>query len=345
MANLTSTVIFSKKALFLLGAIIALLIIIIISSRFIGQFADIFFPPAPIPATVAFGKIPKIDFSEGIKPVGDIHYTVETISGNIENLASSAKVFEISEPIPIFGNLQEAIERAKGAGFRAETSELGGGIIKFVDPQNNSRLLTIETTSQSTTLESQYLNKLEIVTAKLRSTNDAKNTAINFFGSLKLPLKDFPSEKVFLENYKVEMGTLVKSLALADTNLVKVIFTREDIDMLPVISADFNNPPVYALATDKEVVEASYIFGNIQKYKFSTYPLKGTKQAFEDLKMGRGALNIMPTSNVFPIRGVILGYLETKKHQPYLQPVYIFMSDDGFMAYVAAVSDLYTIEN
>ena len=101
---------------------------------------------------------------------------------------------------------------------------------------------------------------------------------------------------------------------------------------------------VVFLNSDKKVVEASYIFGNIQKYKFSTYPLKGTKAAFEELKNGRGALNKMPTSNVFPIRSVILGYLETKKHQPYLQPIYIFMSDDGFMAYVAAVSDMYTIE-
>jgi len=345
MATLTNTVFFSKKALFIVGSIIALVIILLVLSRLIGSVKNIFFPPSGVPATVAFDKIGAVNLAEGIKPLDNMHYTVETISGELPALSAFAKVFKIAEPVPTFGNLQDASQRATGAGFNTQPKELSSGIVKFVDPKDNTRQLTIETASQSIALTSQYLNNPEIFTAKLKSQEDPKRVAINFFESLKLPIKNFPTDKIFLENYKIESGTVDKAISLADTNLVKVIFVRDNIDSLPIINPDFDNPLVFALATDKKVVSANYTVNNIQKFKFSTYPLKGTSAAFEDLKNGKGALNKMPKSNAFPIRNIILGYLETKKYQPYLLPVYIFVSDDGFLAYVGAVSDAWTIGN
>jgi hypothetical protein len=63
--------------------------------------------------------------------------------------------------------------------------------------------------------------------------------------------------------------------------------------------------------------------------------------AVEDLSKGNGALNKKPDSNTFPIRNVRLAYLETEKNQGFLQPVYVFESDDGLAAYTHAVADVF----
>ena len=345
MATLTKTVIFSKRALYLVGAAIGGILIFFILTRVIGFVKNAFIPPLQTPATVAFGKIPQIDLSEGIKPLSRVHYTVETISGDIGTFDANVKVFKMDEPVSAFGNLADTLERAQSAGFGVQPKELSSGIATFVDPTDNTRFLTINTISQSVTLESKYLNKVEIFAARLKSQQDAKNTAVNFFENLQLPIKDFPDEKIVLENYRIENGIMDRAISLAATNLVKVIFARADIDSLPIINPNSSNPLVFALATDKKVVTANYIVGNIQKYKFSTYPLKDAKTALDELQKGKGTLNKLPASNVFPIRSVLLGYLETKKSQPYLQPVYIFLSDDGLTAYVGAVNDLWTFRD
>ncbi len=337
MATLTKTVFFSKKALSLVGLALGAILILIILSRVAGSIKNIFFPPPPIAAGVAFDKIPQLDLSEGVKPPENMHYTVETISGDLPTLASQAKVFKIAQPVSKFGNLQDASDKAKGAGFSDVPKEQIGSVIKFADPKENTRVLTIDTISQAISLDSQFLNNPEVFTAKLKSQEDGKKNALNFFESLKLPIKDLPQDKIFLENYKVVNGILEKAVSLSDANLVKTVFTRDNVDSLPIINPNFDKPLIFALATDKKVVQAGYSISDIQKFKFSTYPLKGTKAAFEDLKKGGGALNKKTDSNVFPIRNVTLGYLETEKYQPYLQPVYIFASDDNLLAYVSAV--------
>ena len=78
---------------------------------------------------------------------------------------------------------------------------------------------------------------------------------------------------------------------------------------------------------------------DIKKHKFSTYPLKEVTKAFEELKNGEGALNKEIEGTVFPIRDVEIVYLETENYQPYLQPVYLFKSDNNLAAYVPAVDE------
>src|SRR3990167_2193041 len=141
MATLTKTVIFSKRALYLVGIVIGGVIIFLILSRVIGFVKTALIPPMQTPATVAFGKIPQIDLSEGIKPLSQLHYTVETISGDIGTFDANVKVFKMDEPVAAFGNLGDTLERAQSAGFGVQPKELSGGIAKFADPADNTRLL------------------------------------------------------------------------------------------------------------------------------------------------------------------------------------------------------------
>src|SRR3989304_10594007 len=96
VTNLTETASFSRKAFIwairLVGAIVVLVLLISLGR----VLKNTIFPPKPLPATVAFGKLPKLDLTEGIKPQAQITYSIETISGQLPSLPNTAKVFTIA---------------------------------------------------------------------------------------------------------------------------------------------------------------------------------------------------------------------------------------------------------
>ena len=67
--------------------------------------------------------------------------------------------------------------------------------------------------------------------------------------------------------------------------------------------------------------------------------MKGVDKAYQELQEGKGVFNKEIDTNFFPIRDVSLGYLETEVFQKYLQPVYVFRSDEGLLAFVSAVDE------
>ena len=119
-------------------------------------------------------------------------------------------------------------------------------------------------------------------------------------------------------------------------------FKRNSLEALKVTAPKKNTPPVKAQVSERRIVAAELSRLSIKPNKFATYPLKETNKAFEQLKAGLGAFNKVPTTSIIPVRDVVLAYLETRKYQNYLQPVYVFKSDNGLMAYVAAVNDSWT---
>ena len=137
-------------------------------------------------------------------------------------------------------------------------------------------------------------------------------------------------------------GNLTKTPALSSANLVQVNFQRNSLDGLEVTSPQENNPSAKAQVSERKIVTAELSRLSIRPNKFATYPLKGIDKAFEQLKAGMGAFNKVPTTSTIPVRDVVLAYLETRKYQNYLQPVYVFKSDNGQVAYVGAVDDSWT---
>ncbi|MBU1117987.1 hypothetical protein KKD37_03425, partial [Patescibacteria group bacterium] len=73
----------------------------------------------------------------------------------------------------------------------------------------------------------------------------------------------------------------------------------------------------------------------------STYPIKTSEEAFSDLKSG----DYWPASDIAKdsvvIRKIYLAYFEPVNLTQFLQPVYVFEGDGGFVAYVRAITDKY----
>ena len=71
----------------------------------------------------------------------------------------------------------------------------------------------------------------------------------------------------------------------------------------------------------------------------ATYPLKKSKEAWEELKDGKAYVASPGDGRTqVVIRKVFLGYYDSEEYQSYLQPIFVFEGDGNFVAYVPAVN-------
>ena len=339
MATLSQTSEISKKT-FVGGLIVVgLIFLTIFIFRLGATLKNLLFPAPPPASTVAFDKIPKLDISEGAKPPGKINYKVETISGELPKLTHELKVFKIDPPRPAFGDLERTKINVANADFRKEPESVIGRTAIFRSLKYPDYVLTINITSGNFVMGSNYLNKRELTDTNPSSVERANDIALDFLDRLRVILTSIDQKNPKIQLLKFEGQTLDEAVSLSDANFIKFLFSKVPIDEVKVISPRLDRTPIWALTSQSDVVEAKVAMQNIKLHKFSTYPLKEINQAFEELKTGNGTLNDEFEGTVFPIRDVEIVYLESENYQEYLQPVYLFKSDNNLAAYVPAVDE------
>ena len=338
MTTLSETASFSHKAIVRAGKLIALIVGLYIVFRIGGAVFNVVLPPAPPPPTVAFGKLPQLDLSEGIASPNNLAMKVETISGDIPNLGTSAKVFAVKNADVTFGNLNDAAQIATRLGF-SQIQDIGQGRARFADAKGDSKFLTIEAATNNFKLESDFLDTAAILNSRPKSLENAINMATDFVKNFGVSNVDYPSDLISTALFSVDRGKLVNAISLSSANVVQVIFRPADLDKIGIVYLNVNDPIVWVMVSDKAVLAGEKSSNQIQQFKFSTYPLKGGPAAYDELKSGKGVFNKLPRDNNFIIRNVRLAYVEGRKLQPFLQPVYIFEGDDMVSAFVAAVGD------
>ena len=89
-----------------------------------------------------------------------------------------------------------------------------------------------------------------------------------------------------------------------------------------------------------EVVEANFIH-QIPSDEYSTYPIKTSNLAFEELKKNKAYIASSPQNGKISIKNITLGYYIGEKEQDYLVPIIVF-EGNGFEAFVSAVTDEWT---
>ncbi len=345
MTTLTDFVTYYKKAIIWFGILILVIAALTIFFNLLGTIKDSLTGSNKLAPTVAFGKLPQLDLSEGVRFASGTVYKIETVSGDLPNLPASSKVFSFEEETATFSDLEDSKAKARALGLSDQPFEYAGGKVKFRDPNDPDKTLTVETINQAFKLEGDYLENPEIVSNKIESEDTVKKSIVDFFEEVGVSVRNFQEDDIVTEFYKIEEGQLVEALSLSNANLVKVIFNNPKLADLEVFDIRLNNPNVWALSSGRKIVAAEYNINRFSKHKFATYPLKSSQQAFEELKNGKGVLNGNFADEVFEIRKVKLGYLDTRAPQRYLQPVFIFEGDDGLAAFVGAVDSAWINPN
>lgn len=338
MTTLTETAYFGRKFINIGAIALAIILVLRIVFGFATDLWQKLFPPPPPPANMAFGPLPYPLAQNNIAtPSGAITYVLETVDGGFPETPYTLKVYFMPRLGATFGSFDRMKVSAENLGFKDIPLRAGPTIWRFTDKDNPLRTLDIDEISGNFRLMYNYVSDVSIFTSKnFTSSDQAISTARTFFEHVSgLPTTYY---------FKYDAGALVSTTSLSNADAVSVTFARPDIDKMPVVSPDFRQGLVSALisgSTDpkKTVLEGRFFTTDIDTQNWGTYPIVKAADAFESLKSGKAiyASLPLPMASTISIRKIYLAYLDPYPAQSYLQPVWVFSDEKGFVAYIPGV--------
>lgn len=157
---------------------------------------------------------------------------------------------------------------------------------------------------------------------------------------------------------KDSVGKMVNALSLSDADFVQLDLFRKNLDEIDPTSKTkeivasypfYRTDPLRGLIRvvvsgsknqNEKILSLDYAYTAIDYTKNGTYSIKTGEEAWTELSSGGGFVSPgAPRTGEVKIRRIFLGYYDSGTTQQYAMPIYIFLGDQNFTAYVSAVSD------
>lgn len=301
-------------------------------------------PPPPAAPTVAYGKIAKPALPSGdtaYKP----SYRLETVDGKLPVLPNVARVYLVDVNKSRLLQLDHVKSQARTLGFTGEPEKIDEQTYKFTHP-------TLPATLTVNIIYNQYTYKYDwtadqtlFSAAQVPNNDQAFLAAKNFWQTLDLLGADLADGSAKYSYFAAQPPAMIATVSLSEANFIRVDMFRSAKDKMPFVTPSGQNSPVYVIfsgSTDRSrsVVEASYLYSNLIADDFATYPLRTVAAAWDELSKGGGYVAHAGGANVV-VRKAYLAYFESDTPQEFVQPVYVFEGDGGYMGYVTALDASY----
>ncbi|SRR5258708_830325 len=348
MASLTTVAITTRKAV---RYGIYLIIFLIIGRIALGILVSVIqkvFPAPPPPPTVSFSKLPKLPFPirNDIPP---LKFTIQTPEGGLPNLASQTKVYYMPQARPDLLALDNAKTKATSLGYSSSPTQTTPTLYKFTG-QSSSSSLEVNIVTGTFSIGFNLNSDNSPLTGQPPTPEDAATEARGFLSQANI-LPDDLTGPTTQEYLKVQDKRLVSAISLSEANLTKINLFRKDYDKLPSLTSNPNQANVWFILSgaqeqNKKVIGAQYYYYPIDETQFATYPLRSSTQALKDLQSGKGYIaNLGSNDNGnIVIRRIYLGYYDAGAPTQFYQPIVVFEGDNGFVAYIPAVTSAYYSE-
>jgi hypothetical protein len=264
------------------------------------------------------------------------------------------------------------------AGNLLPETALGDSVYQWKETSGINRTFTINTVNFNFNLESDYLTSITVLGAQyLSSQENAIQVSQSFLDAITLFPDDIDLTKTNIPNqtakyitypqlFSVKNGELIPTTSLSKAQIIRVDLYQKDMEYelntgvtndqkvlkrvsmkLPIM---YPHPPYSTMnffvgsgQGDARVVAANFSHQEInipaQDEEEATYALKPAADAFKELKDGKAYIASYNGSDTqILIKDVYLAYYLGETAQGYLMPVYVFEGENGFFAYVSAVS-------
>lgn len=347
MSSLSQVTSATRKLLEYIGIIVGSILLLVIVFNAGKALKEFFSPTPPPPPTVSFGKVPQILFP--ISPIQtQLTFTVNTLTGSLPQLPDRATVYKMAAPAPNLLGLDKAKTIAAAAGFKTNPIALSESSYKWTTTDPLAKTFTMNTQTLDFSLSSPYMTNQIVQNAQfLPNETDAVKLSQQFFdGILALPTT-IDTSKTKTTLLSIQNGQLRPASSLSDAKIIRVDYFMKSVEKLPLYTINPSQSLLYTLvaSTDNsspQIVEAQYVHKAISDQK-ATYPIKTASQALDDLKNGKGYIAAFSGSGTtVSITDVSLGYFLDTTSQDYLEPLIVLQGDQGFVAYVAALTDTWT---
>jgi hypothetical protein len=310
-------------------------------------------PPPEAPPTVDFGKLPEVDFDV---EKGRPNMELELPKGSIPAFTDRMVIFYAPTKRSGFLDPEKAIETAATLGFIFEAEQPTETRYVWRKQDDLNSTLDMNIISGHFKMTRAWQNNPALL-ALTNFGSDAKviNSAVNFMTRSDLLANDvLGNEKT--SYLKAQADRLIPALSLSESEFVQIDFFRNPYKIIDeetkevLAEYEFYRPdPKIGLvhmtvsgSSDirEQIIGINYSYVIVEYDNSGTYPIKTGQQAWDELKAGSGFVTASsPTSGTVKIRRMLLGYYDSSQPQKYAMPIYVFLGDNNFVAYISAVSN------
>lgn len=300
-------------------------------------------PPPPPPPTVGFGLLPAIAFPEQSGEDKPASYTLETATGTTPNFGDRAKVFFMPRSSPSLLADEEARKRAANLDFLFDPQILDDRTYRWTKSRPLETTLELDIQTNRLELTTDFLSRPELLADnELPDTFRAVSQVKSYLQRAQLLPADMATVAGKTQFLKVVGGELEEAVSVSDANFIQVDLFRNPIDGRYQMYTPNGRGTVEAIVTGAfdntdSVVRLNYDYQPIDYTQVHTYPLRSSQAAWKVLQAGEGYIANPGNGQQAVIRDIYLGYFDSFDEQDYLQPVYVFEGDDGFLGYVPAL--------
>ncbi|MCL5003719.1 MAG: hypothetical protein M1352_00435 [Patescibacteria group bacterium] len=328
-------------------------------------------PIRDVPATVGFGKLPKINLRSFKLSGNPPAYELDTITGDLPQMPKKIEVYPVVEPKASYLSLDKAKDVAKRLGFSTDPQSISSSTYYW---EQDYQTLKMNIFTQNFTLESD-LTKLVIPIGQLPDAAAVAGQAEQLLSGKGLLMYGYENGNQTATMAQIDNGQIIRAQGSANASLARIDFFRTLND--PADKSGKTYPPllppnpkegniqmlVYAPRKNVDLLNLNYNNWEIDKNSPQTYPLRPITAAWQDVTSGQAAIAYVQdkaaTSFDYPsevelakvfIRKVYLAYFDDINLQSYLQPIYVFDGDAtdslgkpyDFTAYALAIDPAWT---
>jgi hypothetical protein len=342
--SLTTTAFTARKVIkngsvYLVGFLVFLMLFRVVSTFFKNKKIKIEKP------NVKYGILSKIIFPD--KKVENKNFSFELPQDAFPKFDNKAKVYAVYRSNKSFLALEIEKDMAKKIGFVKEPKKINNNIYEFENDYNQKLKLNIMDGSFELNYPYQD-DQLMTEEKNIPEKETAIRTLTSFLTGAERWRDDFDVDQTKITFLKYSGSNLIEVSGRSEANFLRADIPRKEIDgNFKIVSINPNKSTVSALLSGstsraRNIVNLDYRYAEIQRESFATYPIVSIEKAVAKLKAG----NYWPASDVVAenviIRRISLAYFEPVTLTNFMQPIFVFEGDGGFVAYVEAVEDEFT---
>lgn len=302
-------------------------------------------PPPPPPPTVGFGLLPPIVFPASKGNVTS--YRLETPTGGVPSFGDRAKVFFMPKSNLGLLSDQRVKQVASEYDFVFSPEVLNAQTYRWTKTQPLESTLEINLTNLNFTLTTDFLSRPELIGRRPPEAFEASNRVKTMLRTANLLPSDVATASADTVYLKALGGELVPAVSFSDADFVQIDLNRTPIDgQFRMFTPEGYTGVIHAIVSgafggNDSIVKLDYFYHDLDYTQVHTYPLRPTDVAWRMLQAGEGYIADPGEGQQAVIRNVYLGYFDSFAEQEYLQPIYVFEGDGGFLGYVPALDPRY----
>ncbi len=308
--------------------------------------------PIPVEIVTTFNNIKPPIIPEA-KASNTYTYILDTLDAtpNVENATTAATIYFIPKAAASFGSVSTVNLMARGAGFDIEVTKpvIRDNVATFDDGKKK-----MEIDMGNFNFSFDYVLTEEDNTfdgSRPPSDRELISLSTSFFNRMERYPQELSkgTQNIMYMNFNRDTNEIRPLQNAEGSNMAEVDFFRPDVNGYPVVTSTYYNSPHYTLIgfnpSGQRIIRAQMKFLERSTDQTGVYPVRAADVAWQDLQTGKGyVVSAGQESGQIAIKKIFLAYYDPAVYQEYFQPVYVFLGDNNFAAYVPAVSEEYLLQ-